>query len=251
MEIYKKILIAVLFLGVISGGVWYARQIEAPTVGNPDNDQVTGEIDGLSGSSGSDSNADLFSVLKSEAEKIIARPLPVGASELVIKKLNESIDAIKSNYNYANPWHDLASYRKISGDNQGAIEAWNFLIKIRPDDYITYHNLGDMYAFTLKNYLKGAEYFSESIEKNPKNVDAYIQLGSILEFHLKERYAESEQLFLSGIKNNPGNVNLTLALAQYYKNIGNKESAKIYFEKALEIKPGDADIEAELKSLGY
>ncbi len=247
----KKASILLVLLTVISVGIWLGRN------GLPmDSESLTGD-DSATITDSAVQNPVPEEVLtdkdpaeEAEALQLVSRPLPAGASELAIQKINESIDSIKSNYNYINPWLDLAAYRKISGDNQGAIAAWNFVIKIRPTDSVAYHNLGDMHAFTLKDYSKGEEYFLSSIARNPQNVDAYIQVASIYEYHLKFKLAQTEPLLLNGINANPDDINLKIALANYYRNVGNIGLARVYLEKALELSPGNTKIKEELDSLG-
>ncbi len=249
----KKYLTVSLFVLVIIGGIWFGsagtRIAEDDSSVGPDSLVDGGNI------SGDDLTIEDAS-LKSEAMKIIDEPVVVKArlseasEKLALEKIKESSDLIRLNYNYANPWYDLGAYRKLIGDYDGAIRVWSFIKKIRPDDYVSLSNLGDLYAFTLGDYSRAEEYFLESIARNPQNVDAYIQIALIYEYHDTPKLTLTEPLLLNGISANPKDSNLKIALGRYYQKVGDLESARFYFEKALEADPGNSALEEELKILG-
>lgn len=195
--------------------------------------------------------------IESKALKIISKPIVFGEGvsdierQKIEAKIKELTDSIKQNYNYLNVWLDLGNYRKLAGDYNGAIEAWKFALSIRPNDFIAYHNLGDLYGFTLRNYQKAEEYFLKSIKNNPQNVDAYIQLVTIYTNYLKDKYSQIENLLLQGIKDvaSPANYNLKIALGDFYKAIGKKDEAIKYYEEALKINPNNALLLQEVDNL--
>lgn len=193
--------------------------------------------------------------LYSAAMKIVDRPISVKVDltettkQLIIQKINEASDMIRTDYNYANQWYDLGAYRKMIGDYTGAVDAWLFVGKIRPDDSVSLHNLGDLYYF-LKNYPKAEEYFMASIVKNPQNVDAYIQLAAIYTYNDLSKTSQVEPLLLSGIAVNPKEPNLLITLGKYYQNKADIESARKYFEQALVLNPKNTALEQELQLLG-
>ena len=197
----------------------------------------------------------IVDVLQLAALKIIDRPITIKTTlseqtkQLAIQKINEASDMIRANYDYANQWYDLGAYRKMIGDYIGADEAWSFVSRIRPDDFISLHNLGDLY-YSLKNYSKAEQYFLASIEKNPQNADAYIQLVAIYEFNDLSKTSLIEPLLLRGITANPKEPNLMIALGKYYQNRGNLEGARNYFTQALALNPKNTELERELQLLG-
>lgn len=194
-------------------------------------------------------------LLRSAAMRIVDKPITVkidmsdAAKQLAVKKIKEISDMIRANYDYANQWYDLGAYRKMIGDYIGADEAWSFVSSIRPDDSIALHNLGNLY-YDLKNYLKAEQYFLASIDKNPQNVDAYIQLTAIYTYNDLAKTSLIEPLLLKGITLNPKEPNLMIALGKYYQNKGNFEGARNYFEQALKLNPKNTALEQEIQLLG-
>lgn len=169
-------------------------------------------------------------VLKTMAAEIIARPIMVNAplSEADRKraegKLKELVYLIQADYDNIYAWYDLGAYRRVIGDFDGAAEAWTFGTLIRPKDYISYHNLGDLYGFYVKDYSKSEENYLKSIQNNPKNVQAYLDLATIYESVYKEKINQVESILLQGLQANPGNSRLQSTLEDYrLRSVSNSE----------------------------
>ena len=259
----KKILFLAVILLLIGGGLWYFKLIPGREIAeNADQsdllDQensgeliVEPEIDmGVSAEPAGENQE-----LKALAEKIIGSPIVVsaqlsdGSKKQAIDKLNETISIIRQNYDYPNAWYDLGAYRKLIGDYDGAIDAWNFIGLIRPKDYILYNNLGDLYSFVLKDYVKGEANFLKAISNNPENVNGYTQLATLYEYAYKEKSAEAEIILLLGIKSNSKDVGLKITLAQYYERNNRKADALKYFEEAAKLDPANNSLQEEVSRL--
>lgn len=193
--------------------------------------------------------------LKALAAKLIERPIIVearlsdGIQKQAIDKLHYSMSVIQQNYDYPNAWLELGAYRKLIGDYEGAIEAWDFVGLIRPQDHISFSNLGDLYAFYLKDYKKGEENFLKAIANNSGNINSYLQLATLYEYAYEEKSAEAENILLLGIKSNPGDIILKTALAQYYRDNNKISEALKYFEEALALDPSNSLLQEEINKL--
>ncbi|MBI3046104.1 MAG: hypothetical protein HYY86_00955 [Candidatus Harrisonbacteria bacterium] len=160
-------------------------------------------------------------VLRAMAAEIISRPVMVSAplAEIDRKraeaKIKEISDLIRSDYDTIYAWYDLGAYRRVIGDYSGAAEAWAFGALIRPKDYIGYHNLGDLYGFYIKDYPKSEENYLKSIQNNPQNIQAYLDLATIYESVYKEKSNQTESILLQGLMANPDNLRLKSALEDY------------------------------------
>lgn len=195
--------------------------------------------------------------LAEEALKVARAPFhpsSAASSEVVAlanKKIGELVASIVKNYDSEAQWLDLGSYRKLVGDNSGAIAAWNFLAKIRPQDYIAQHNLGDLYAFSLRDYVRGERYFLKSIELNQANVQGYLALANLYAVASFGKTGQVASILLRGIEANPGELSLITALASYYRDAGNIDKAIEYFKMALHLAPQNNAISDELAKLEY
>ena len=123
------------------------------------------------------------------------------------------------------------------------------MLIIRPGHYIALNNLGDIYAFTLENYLKAEEYFLKSVKSSPTNVNGYAQLATIYEYRYTAKAASAELILLEGIKANPKNVYLLALLGDYYRRHNNTVEALRYFREALAVSPNNASLQAEIAAL--
>lgn len=187
--------------------------------------------------------------------KIIARPIVVGlnlsesSKNQAVGKIKELNDLIKQNYDYPEAWQDLGAYRRLIGDYEGAIAAWNFVGLIRPKNYVSYNNLGDLYAFYLKDYDKGEQNFLKSISNEPANINAYVQLATLYEDAYQSREKDAENILLLGINANPSVAGLKVLLGQYYERQGRKGDALKYFEEALQLDPNNKSLAQDISRL--
>ena len=86
---------------------------------------------------------------------------------------------IREDYDYSNQWYDLGAYRKLLGDYAGAIDAYDFVTLIRPNDVISYMNLGEIYAVYLKNYGQAEKNYLQAIKNDPTKASSYMYLSSL------------------------------------------------------------------------
>src|SRR3989344_422819 len=162
-----KRLLFILFLLVLiaAGAAWYvnrraASDFKDSSAGAPNQSPSTTTFPSLA----VDAANDIKEQLRIQSLKIVARPILVkiqlseSSKNQAIGKIQDLVKLIEKKYDYIEAWYDLGAYRKLIGDYDGAIEAYNFVIKIRPKDEIAYVNLGDLYGFYLKDY--------ENSEKN-------------------------------------------------------------------------------------
>ncbi len=195
--------------------------------------------------------------LQAEATQLLDRPVTVDTSlnlsdqvkQMALQKIKDSTDMLRANYNYANPWYDLGAYRKLIGDYDGAIADWTFVTKIRPNDYVALHDLGDIYAF-LKEYPKAESFYLASIDKNAQNIDAYVEVASIYQYNDTANSDLIVPLLLRGIAANPNDPRLEIVLGEYDKSIGNITDAKTYLSAALKLAPSNTALQQELSALG-
>lgn len=99
--------------------------------------------------------------------------------DFYISKINGLKSQIKANPNTLLPWIDLGSYYKAVGDFAGALEAWTYVSKAAPTDYISRGNIGNLYAYYLKDNGMAEMYYKDAISKGPKQTYLYIQLAEV------------------------------------------------------------------------
>ena len=147
-------------------------------------------------------------------------------------------------------WLGQGILKKNAGDYKGAKEAWEHVVKIRPEDHVAYNNLGDLYQHYLKDYPKAEFYLKKTVELKPDYLQGYTNLHDLYRIFYKEKSGLADDILLEGIKNNPQDYYLRIVLASYYKDRGDKINARKSYEEALSLNPPNkAAIEEELAGL--
>ncbi len=257
----KKIILAVFLVSIFGIGAWYAQEkFKGLSLNNED--VTSGEVN--DGSNAANMGDDLIKskfsksepdLLQEEAIRLARRPIIAvgGISETSLAsakaKINNAVNLIEANYDYDASWLELGAYRRMIGDNDGALEAWHFLSKIRPNAFVAYHNIGDLYAFTIRDYDQGEKYLLKSIAVGPGNIQGYMALTNLYSIPEFGKQEEAPKVLLKGIANNPEHSDLYLILGGYYRDNGDIANAILYFEKSLLLDPGNARVREEVSAL--
>lgn len=254
----NKSIFLIVVLAVVGGGLWYAqdalRGYLAPVDGEP---LVTGPqasvddkpIVEIPPKSAQD-------ILRERALEIANRPTYVNVKlspameKSARDKIANAVNMIVDNYDYDLPWLELGGYRKIIGDYEGALQAWLFLSEIRPNSFVPLHNIGDLYAFVLKNHQKGEQYLLASLELNDGNTQGYVALATLYQ-NVPElgKTDRVDDILLRGLKVDAVNPLLLTTLAGYYRDSGSRDLALDYFKRALEVLPDNSGILQEIAEL--
>lgn len=243
----------ILFISilVIVAGAWYGQNL-IRNQGVPNSGPISSSEEKPSGEEPVVPNDELKeqALIIARSQFVVKKQLPVSVIEQAKQKINDAVNLIEANYDYDAPWLELGGYRRLVGDYDGAIAAWKFLTVIRPNAFVPYHNLGDLYAFTFGDHAKGEMYFLTSLEVGPGNIQGYLSLVVLYkDSTILKKQSQIDDILLRGLENNNKNFNLLYELANYYKETGDRALAIKYFEEALSVNPGDKSISEELSKL--
>lgn len=137
--------------------------------------------------------------------------IPESVSEEIGEKTTDQIKSIredlKDNPNNLAPWLDLGILYKTIEDNEGAEEVWLFVTKIRPNDWIAYHNLADLYGYYLQEPQKAEEYILTALEKAPRDVQIYVKAYEIYKDVVGDVHP-MKKIVEDGLKELPGDETL-------------------------------------------
>lgn len=182
--------------------------------------------------------------------------LTASQKEKITQDIEKVLAELKANSTQINSWLELGLLRESTGDYEGAKEAWVYITKVSPNNYIAYSNLGNLYQYYLKDNLKAEEYFKKALVIKPDYTLGYQNLYDLYTLSYKEKIDQVPVVLKQGLAKNPEDYNLNVILAGYYSDLGNKTEAKTYYTKALEIaiKTGNQAtiqaIQTELNKLG-
>lgn len=187
MQINKthKIIIGLGIILLAIGMVFYKKIWDTSSAGN--NSTTTPKV----------------TVMKDEnGNEYIVEEVPVGVEDIVVPDLNRkvvfgssiSLDAptrkivsdriisiqaeLKKDSKQLSKWVDLGLYQKMAGDYEGASLSWKYVGEVS-NDYVAVGNLGNLYAYYMKDKLKAEVYYKEAIRRDPSQIYLYVQLAEV------------------------------------------------------------------------
>lgn len=168
------------------------------------------------------------------------------AKKIITDNTKRLIDILKGDSSQFNAWLDLGSYRKQTGDYEGAREVWEYAAILAPESHVPWNNLGDLYAHYLKDYLKAEQNFKKAIALKPDYIGGYRALYELYYYSYKEKASLAPQILKTGLSKNSRSTDLMVLLAQYYKETGDKVQARNYYNQSLNEfnKTGNASMSA-------
>lgn len=106
----------------------------------------------------------------------IITPEATASATPKIKSLQE---ILKKNPADFNSWISLGIHQKQAGDYEGARISWEYASKLAPSDHISLGNLGNLYAYFIKDNTKAESYYKQAINRGPTQVNLYVQLAEV------------------------------------------------------------------------
>jgi tetratricopeptide (TPR) repeat protein len=104
-------------------------------------------------------------------------------------------------------WINLGIYQKMAGDYKAAASSWSYAAQIAPADYVSLGDLGNLYAYFLKDTAKSISYYDQAIGNGPTQSYLYVQLAEVYRDIVGDR-AEALQTVDAGLLKIPGDPNL-------------------------------------------
>jgi tetratricopeptide (TPR) repeat protein len=196
-----------------------------------------------------DSSNPMFAGVPSNALNLYQKGM-AAAKKNDAKAAAESLSAAVAAYpNFAIALNDLANQYMLMKQWDKAIETYQALLKLKPDDMTAHQNLG-IAAYNKKSMEDAETHFRKALELKSPGPTAHYYLGLI--FVATKRYPEAVPEFEAAIAN--GGENLALAhkfLGGLYMNSKPQQAAD-ELEKSLKLDPKapDADrIKGTIKDL--
>ncbi len=145
----------------------------------------------------------------------LSRPVTFGQSAVftpeVVQLLTNKIITLqvdlKKDSTDLKKWIDLGIYQKMIGDYQGAVASWQYVTKVADKDFIASGNLGNMYAYQLKDMVKAEQYYNQAIKNAPTQIYLYFQLAEAFRDVSKD-IPRAKAVVERGLVANPGNTEL-------------------------------------------
>lgn len=127
---------------------------------------------------------------------------------LATKKILELQAQLKKNPDDLSAWLNLGIYQKMAGDYQGASISWQYAGRLVPASHIPFGNLGNLYAYFLKDNAKAEMYYKQAISKGPAQAYLYIQLAEVYINLIPNKLSDAKAVIDQGLKQVPNDPNL-------------------------------------------
>jgi len=255
----KKIIGLLLVIILVVIGVYFVYK-------NTGNDEVLTEeekqeLEDILNATSTVSDSEDLAVELPEAEPYMGQDIEEIGNDPILEKFpKETVEKyvselfllreklIEDNLN-VNAWMRVAQLKKVFNNYIGARDAWEYVAYLAPNNATVQFNLAGLYGFYLKDYQKAEEKFELAIILEPRNTNYYINAADFYKNFYTEKKERAEEMLLKGVEEMPNDSSLLAYTADYYKSVGNIEKAISYFEKALELDPGNEGIRGEIEKL--
>ena len=141
-------------------------------------------------------------------------------------------ELVKFNFDNLQLVDQVAQQKKLLGDIDGAIIAWEYANLIRPQNSLSFSNLAALYHFDLNQYDKAEKNYLISIANDPDDINTIRNLFEMYTTAVMDN-AKAEALLLAAIEDNQSEpakaVDLYALAGSFYAENGNNA-------KALELK---------------
>lgn len=164
------------------------------------------------------------------------------------KDFDGRVAVLQKNKTLFNDWVALGNDKKQAGDYYGARDIYIFAGQIRPLNSLSFGNLGDLYMNFLKDYPSAEIAFKRAVANVGTDDSSYIRnLIELYRFWGKSNL--EKQTILEAISKFPEEYSFLVLMSRWYLQAGDKTSAIVYMQKALDLDSQNQAIQQELENL--
>jgi tetratricopeptide (TPR) repeat protein len=156
---------------------------------------------------------------------------------------------VKENPDYFFGWIQIGLLKKVIGDYEGARDAWEYAGLLRPENSLSFGNLGELYWRYLPDYPRSERNFKTAIANKPSDVGFYVSLSDLYFYSYKEKAELADDILLQGLAKNPESIDLVRHLAFLYERRGEYAFAITWWQKVLAKDPGNLELAATIEAL--
>ena len=186
---------------------------------------------------------------------IQATKLPAGEAQNAVRREAEIYfaKAVELYPYFFNTWYDLGRTRFLLEEWEGALTAFNQAEKIKPD-------FPELQAYQAKSMCKiGLKYeqqgsFNQAMDWYEKAIfeDSICEMAynsKAFLFFKQQKPEEAARCLQLGVKQVPESFDLNANLGKVYMQLQMADSALIWFKRALQIRPGDPQLQGVISSI--
>lgn len=249
------IIVGCIVIVFIGGFLWFRRS-KVQEQGDAQTNVLDTKDVSKMGGDGGQPNIQIISTTDIPRPDLKKAMIPSGVISEAVKartttKVSEITASLEKNPRDTDKWLELGLYAEIYTDYQRAKEIYMYVIKVDPNGYTAYHNLGNLYRLYLKDYEKAEANMKVVLDLRPNYIAEYISLSDLYRYDYQIKQSLADDILLQGLAKNPKSTDLMVYLASLYSDMGDKARAREYYQKALALSPKNATaIQQDLDALG-
>ncbi len=109
---------------------------------------------------------------------IFAANVSADVQKVIQEKITALIATLTTEPTSFTSWIELGTYHKIAGDFEGARIYWTYANNLGPDNFVSFANLGDLYAYYLKDLVMMEKMYTQAIANAPRQASLYISFAT-------------------------------------------------------------------------
>lgn len=210
----RNLLIGILLAATLAGGMYLVFHPRSPASVSGQNPSIatstaTTTIGGVGGTGGYTVEQVQIPPPSIERPISITADLPDNAKAILRDKIQQEQVILRKEPTRVDIWLQLGVNRKIGGDYAGAIEAWDYVAAVAPNDVraVAYGDLADLYMYFLKEYTKAEANYKQAIALAPNVIEYYRAMFYLYRDIFKDT-AKAQAILTQGLKSNPNNSDL-------------------------------------------
>jgi Flp pilus assembly protein TadD len=143
--------------------------------------------------------------------------------------------------------HDRAKAKAAEGDLHGAIDDLKQYVAGAPDNASAHNDLGVLY-FEAGDKSKALASYEQAVQLDPTD---HTYRKNLADFYLIEqgRAEEAMKLYLGVLEENPQDIESLIASGMLCVSLGQREDAKIFYRRVIEIEPWNEIAQSALNDL--
>ena len=142
-----------------------------------------------------------------DREIVFTDDFPEDARQIMIDKIDKISQDLENNPNSFSDWLYLGLNRKAISDYEGAKLVWEYAKLLNPNNFVIRGNMGDLYAYYLRDNQKAEENYLEALKLGPTQTYLYFKTAEFYRDFLKNDQ-KAREIIQAGIELSPNSLEL-------------------------------------------
>jgi len=142
-----------------------------------------------------------------DREIVFTDDYPEDMQQVMIENIEKASQELKDDPTFFGNWLYLGLDRKAINDYEGARLAWEYAKLINPNNFVVRGNLGDLYAYYLKDNEKAEENYLKALELGSGQIYLYYKTAEFYQLFLKDNQ-KAVGIVQMGLQLNPNSQEL-------------------------------------------